>query len=252
MTLVSDAARLRRAWEDGRAARGVWSSLADPVAGEVVGASPFDYVCVDLQHGHAHEATLDTLLQAMRLAGRAPLVRVAWNETARIMRALDAGASGVVVPFVSTPQDAVRAAAACRFPPTGERSWGPAWSDARAVRKPAEQDDDVVCVVMVETPQAVEQAAAIAAVDGVDAVYVGPNDLALTCGHGRATYRDSAAVDALLRQVVEAGLSVGTPVGIHCSDVEMAAYWTAAGASMVTVAQDSTVLRDGLAEAFSG
>lgn len=247
-TIARSSARLRETWSAGRPAVGVWSLLADPVVAELLGACDADYVVVDLQHGAASWADLPTVCQAMRAGGRAPLVRVPWNEPVHVMRALDCGAAGVVVPLVDSAEDAVRAVQACSFPPAGSRSWGPMWGDVRldGALPPAEQDARVLCVVMVETRAGVDAVAEIAAVPGVDAVYVGPNDLALGCGLGRATYRDSADVDALLQRVVDACRSAGTVAGLHCSDAEMAAHWIGRGVRMVTTATDTTVLRRGV------
>jgi 4-hydroxy-2-oxoheptanedioate aldolase len=243
--------RLRRCWRADRPALGVWSSLADPAVAELLAATDVDYVCVDLQHGLAGASDLPGLGQAMRAAGRAPLVRVPWNEPVQLMRALDSGAAGVVVPMVDTAADAARAVDACRFPPAGSRSWGPMWGDARpdGALPPAEQDAAALCVVMVETRSGVDALAEIVAVPGVDAVYVGPNDLALGCGHGRATYRDSPEVDALIQHVVDTCRDAGMVAGLHCSDTEMAVHWAARGVRMLTVATDTTVLRDGVAAA---
>lgn len=247
-TVARSSGRLRETWAAGRPAVGVWSMLADPVVAELLGACDADYVVVDLQHGAASWADLPTLCQAMRAGGRAPLVRVPWNEPVHVMRALDCGAAGVVVPMVDTAEDARRAARACAFPPVGDRSWGWMWGDVRAdgALPPAEQDTGVLCVVMVETSAGMDAVAEIAAVPGVDAVYVGPNDLALGCGHGRATYRDSPAVEALLQRVADACRAAGTVAGLHCSDTGMAVHWAGRGFGMVTTATDTTVLRQGV------
>src|SRR4051812_40983039 len=131
------SARLRELWSRDLPAFGLWSSSRDTVVAELVAGAPHDYVCVDLQHGSATFGELPGMLQAMRAAGRAPMVRVPWNEPVGIMRALDTGAIGVIVPMVDNAEEAAAAAAACRFPPTGGRSWGPMWarSEERRVGK---------------------------------------------------------------------------------------------------------------------
>ena len=250
MTTLPDGAvrrsvdRLRDLWAQDRPAYGVWSMLADPAVGELVAATEFDYVCVDLQHGFATFSELPTLLQAMRAADRAPLVRVPWKDPASVMRAVDSGAAGVIVPMVDSAEDARLAASACRFPPTGSRSWGPMWGDTRGdgALPPEEQDEAVLCIVMVETRAGLDAIDDIVAVPGVDAVYIGPNDLALSCGHGRRTYRDSTEVDALLKGVVDACTTAGSIAGLHCSDVEMAMQWAGRGVRMLTTATDTTLL----------
>jgi len=239
------AARLRDRWAQDRPAFGIWSMLADPAVAELVAATEFDYVCVDLQHGLATFSELPSMLQAMRSAGRAPVVRVPWNEPAQITRAVDTGAAAVLVPMVNSAEDAALAASACRFPPAGTRSWGPMWGDARAdgALPPQQQDEVVLCMVMVETQAGVDAIDEIVAVPGVDGVYIGPNDLALGCGLGRSTYRDCEQVGALLQRVVDACRRSGVVAGLHCSDVEMALHWAGRGVGMLTVATDTTLLR---------
>ncbi|MCL3859754.1 aldolase/citrate lyase family protein [Actinotalea sp. K2] len=250
---AASAAHLRDLWARDLPAFGLWSVLADPAVAEVLAASPFDYVCLDLQHGVATFSELPDLLRSMRGAGLAPVVRVPWNEPAGVMRALDTGAAAVLVPMVNSADDARRAAAACRFPPVGERSWGPMWGDSRpdGALPPAQQDAAVLCLVMVETQAGVDALEEIVRVPGVDGVYIGPNDLALGCGHGRATYRDSAEVDALIEHVVTTCRAAGVVAGLHCSDPEMALHWAGRGVRLLTAAQDTTLLRVAAADAWA-
>lgn len=166
------------------------------------------------------------------------------------MRVLDAGASGVVVPMISTPEQALAAARACRFPPQGIRSWGPLWG-ARHVPSPAEQDETVLCIVMVETAEALSNLGGILETPGVDGVYIGPNDLALSCGYGRASYRTSPAVHDLLAGVVATCAANSVPVGLHCSDLDMAQHWRSRGVAWVTAATDIDLLAHSVADTVS-
>ncbi|WP_214407638.1 HpcH/HpaI aldolase family protein [Pseudonocardia lacus] len=251
--IARSKAHLVRLWEQDRAAFGVWSSTRDAAVAELMAASPFDYVCVDLQHGHATYADLPGMLQAMRAAGRAPLARVPWNDPASIMRALDVGTCGVIVPMVDSAVEAAAAAAACRYPPHGSRSWGPMWASVRddGAPGPREQDAAVLCLVMVETRAAVDALDEIVRVPGVDGVYIGPNDLALGCGFDRATYRDSPAVDALIEGIVTTCREAGVVVGLHCSDAEMAAHWAGRGVRLLTVGQDLALLHGAVARQWA-
>ena len=250
-TIASAAARLRSAMSAGRA-YGMWSSIPDTSVAELVAGLPYDYVVVDLQHGVATFTELPVIAQAMRAAGNAPLVRVPWKDPAQIMRALDSGACGVVVPMVSSADEAEAAVSACRFPPVGVRSWGPMWSTVRSdgALPPAEQDAGALCIVMIETAEAIADLDAILATEGLDGIYIGPNDLALACGFGRGTYRDDPEVAALIQQIVDACRAAGVPAGLHCSDPEMGRDWIARGASMVTIAQDTGLIADGAREAL--
>jgi len=246
------AGHLRALWSQDRPAYGLWSVLPDPSVAELLAATPFDYVCLDLQHGVATFSELPRMLQAMRAADRAPVVRVPWNEPAAIMRALDTGASAVLVPMVNSADDARRAAAACRFPPAGERSWGPMWSESRAdgALPPAAQDASAICLVMVETQGGVDALEEIVTVPGIDGVYIGPNDLALGCGYGRGTYRDSPDMEALIQRIITTCREAGLVAGLHCSDPEMAVHWAGQGARMLTAGQDTALIRAAAAQVW--
>lgn len=245
---------LRALWGADSPAYGVWSNTADPVVNELLGSIGFDYVCVDLQHGFATAVDLPGVLGGLRQGGAAPLVRVPWNEPAAIMRALDLGAAGVIVPMVNSAADAERAVAACRYAPLGERSWGPTWADTRpqAAWTPGGANEDVLCVVMVETRRALDSLDEILAVPGVDAVYIGPYDLALSCGFGQRTYREDPAVDALLASIVDACRQAGVVSGLHCTNSpEMAVEWAGRGVRMLTAVTDLTLLRSAALDALS-
>ncbi len=247
-----NAEALRGAWAKG-AAYGIWSSIPDLSVAELVAGLDYDYVCIDLQHGAATFSELPGMLQAMRAAGRAPVVRVPWNEPAPIMRALDTGAVGVVVPMVNSAAEAAAAVSACRFPSAGTRSWGPMWGYVRpdGALPPAVQDAQALCLVMIETAKGVEALEEIVSTPGLDGIYIGPNDLALACGFGRRTYRDDPELEALIQRIILACREAGIAAGLHCSDPEMARDWVARGATMVTVAQDTGLIADGGAAALS-
>jgi 4-hydroxy-2-oxoheptanedioate aldolase len=250
-TTARAAAHLRSAIASG-SAYGIWSTIPDMSVAELVGGLPYDYIVVDLQHGVATFTELPAIAQAMRAAGNAPLVRVPWKDPAQIMRAIDSGAYGVVVPMISSAEEARAAVSACRFPPVGVRSWGPMWGYVRSdgALPPAEQDAGVLCIVMIETAEAIEELDAILATDGLDGIYIGPNDLALACGFGRGTYRDDPEVEVLIQKIVDACRAAGVPVGLHCSDPEMGRDWIERGVSMVTIAQDTGLLAEGALEAL--
>jgi 4-hydroxy-2-oxoheptanedioate aldolase len=250
-TTARAAAHLRSAIANG-GAYGIWSTIPDMSVAELVAGLPYDYVVVDLQHGVTTFTDLPVLAQSMRSAGNAPLVRVPWKDPAMIMRAIDSGACGVVVPMIASADEARAAVSACRFPPVGVRSWGPMWGYSRSdgALPPAEQDAGVLCILMIETTDAIDQLESILATEGLDGIYIGPNDLALACGFGRGNYRDTPEVAALIQKIVDACRAAGVPAGLHCSDPEMGRDWIARGASMVTIAQDTGLLADAALEAL--
>jgi 4-hydroxy-2-oxoheptanedioate aldolase len=164
------------------------------------------------------------------------------------MKALDAGAQGVIVPMVNSKEEAERAAGACRYPPQGYRSWGP----TRAAMQvsgfgPESANRAVVCMVMIETVEGLAAVDEILAVPGVDGVYVGPNDLAVT--HGMTP--DATASDPehrrLIEKILQACVRRGLIAGIHCSGPDTAIRWREAGFRMLNVDNDSVFMRTGAA-----
>jgi len=244
---------LRELWGREEPAFGLWRMLSDPITAELCAATDFDYSVLDLQHGFGSFSDLPITLQAARAAGHQPLVRTPWRDEWMIMRAIDAGAAGVIVPMINSRHEAAEAVAACKFPPAGVRSWGPMWGDVRedAAPVPNMANERVACIIMIETQQAVEQLEEIVQVPGIDAIYIGPNDLALSCGFGRDTYVDNAEVDELIQGIVDTCVEAGVPAGVHCSSVEMALDWVERGALMLTAATDTTLIKDGAASVLA-
>jgi len=169
---------IRRAIADGRPAFGVSMLWSGSQEAEVVGSAGYDWAFLDAQHGGMTNDNLIAVVQGLALGGTESVIRVGANDERLIGRALDLGAIGVVVPMVSTAAQARAAAAATRYPPQGVRSFGP----LRAMRTPAEANAAVVCLVMIETAEGLENVDAIVSTPGVDGVYVGPVDLSISLG----------------------------------------------------------------------
>ena len=247
---AGDSPVLRDRWADGGPSLGAWCCLADAAVAEILARQGFDWVCVDVQHGLASEATLPGMLAAVSAAGVPGIVRVRWNTPSDIGWALDVGAQGVIVPMVDTAADAARAVAACRYPPAGTRSYGPvrpAFADARGDL--AEINRRVVCAVMIETAAAVAQVEEIAAVPGVDALFVGPSDLAVALGvePGAAARASQVFQDATAR-VVRACQDNGIVAGIYAGGPEVTKYWGARGFRMMTLHSDTGLLEESAAD----
>lgn len=202
--------RLRDAAAEARTAVGAWVLLPTVLGTETLGKAGLDYLLLDVQHSSIGWDDLLGLVQAAKVGGSDALVRVEWNDPARIMRALDLGATGVVVPMVSTPEQARQAALAVRYPPEGVRSFGP----LRPGTPPDRANAEALCLPMVETAEALDHLEAIISTDGVDGVFVGPVDLALSLGLP-ADYTSFApqvmdAVDEVVRLCREHGKLSGT------------------------------------------
>jgi 4-hydroxy-2-oxoheptanedioate aldolase len=175
--------KVREALAAGRPSYGSWVTLDSALGAEVMGKAGFDWLILDCQHGAVHVGNLLSLIQAVELGGTRAIVRVGWNDESQIMRALDLGAYGVIVPMVSTPEEARRAAAAVCYPPAGIRSFGKVRSYYTAV---GQDEPEPLCLVMIETAEAMQNLDEIAATPGVDGLFVGPMDLAISLGLGPA------------------------------------------------------------------
>jgi 4-hydroxy-2-oxoheptanedioate aldolase len=222
---------------------GVWSGLDDPVAAEIIGRSGFDFVVVDLQHGFASMASAPALMNALEHTPSIPVIRVPWNTPDLIMRALDLGAGAVFVPLVSTAAEARQAVDACRYAPAGNRSWGPLWTAARGrLVDVAEGDETATCVAMIETAEGYANIDEIVSVDGLHAIYVGPNDLALSLGFGRVRYPDSPELQAVIERIVDRAHAAGIAVGVDCNGIPEIAHWRDYGVDFVVSHTDTTLL----------
>jgi 4-hydroxy-2-oxoheptanedioate aldolase len=235
---------LRELWDGGGVTLGGWCVIPSAFSAELMGRSGFDWVCVDTQHGLIGYDQMALMLQALSITGTPAFVRVPWNTPGDIMKSLDAGAQGVIVPMVNSADDARRVVGACRYPPEGYRSWGPIRAalgvDGYA---PATANRRVVVAVMIETVEAVERADEIVSVPGVDAVYVGPNDLAVTHGMTPSADRFDESHARLVERVLEACQRHGVTAGIHCGSVETAVRWRELGFRMFNVTSDGVFLR---------
>src|SRR5215207_3634637 len=234
---------LREVWAEGRTAFGVWAAIPSSFSAELVAGAGVDYVCVDQQHGVVNYASMVPMLQAIGATGAAPITRVLSNDPFRIMKALDAGAWGVIVPLVNDAGEAARAVSACRYPPDGIRSYGPIRaSDIIRSKDPEDLAREVLCLVMVETREGLENVEEIAATPGIDGIYVGPADLALSLGIPPTTSVTEAAHIEAVRRIREACRKHGIAAEMHASSGMWAKQQAGAGFDMVTVAVDAALL----------
>lgn len=237
-------AALREVLESGRATVGGWCSIPSSFSAELMGRCGFDWVCVDTQHGLIGYDQMAVMVQTLAITRTPTFVRVPWNEPDHIMKALDAGAEGVIVPMVNSADDARAAVAAVKYPPAGQRSWGPirAALDVEGY-SPELANRRTVVATMIETPDGVRNREEILSVPGVDAAYIGPADLAL--GHGM---RPTLAVtedrhEKLIRSILDTCKSNDVIGGIHCDGVETIQRWRDLGFRMLTLASDAALLR---------
>lgn len=225
-----------------------WLSIPSSYSAEGMGHSGAHSVTVDLQHGMLGFSDALAMLQAISATPATPMVRVPSLDPAQIMKLLDAGAYGVICPMISTPEQAAELVAACRYPPTGKRSFGP--SRGLLYGGPdyiAKADETVMVIPMIETAQAVDQIADILDVDGIDMIYLGPNDLAFELDGHVGFPRPKS--EAALANVLDAANRHDIPAGIFCGSVEEARTRAAEGFRLVTPGNDFAHLTRSMREA---
>jgi 4-hydroxy-2-oxoheptanedioate aldolase len=232
---------------------GAWSTLGSTAAASIMAGIGADWLLLDAQHGlYDDRGVVDALavLAGPERAGRTSqvLVRVPANDDAWIGRALDAGASGVLVPMIEDEEQAARAARACRYPPRGARSRG-TWVDVWGTPTPSPlaADEAVMCAVMVETRGALDRVTAIASTPGVDMVFVGPIDLSLALGMEHADLLADDSPQGPLRRVVAACRDAGVRAGAFAGGLEAARLLAGHGFTWISVAVDTAVLTSGAA-----
>jgi len=222
---------------------GYWSVLDSPISTERLALTGYDYIALDGQHGlMGYSGILHNLMAIDAAHGPAGIVRVEANNAAVIGQALDAGARGVIVPLVNTAEEAAAAVAAARYK-GGGRSYGPMRSGLRVGPTPAEADAAILVLVMIETAEGLANVEQIAAVEGVDGVYIGPSDLALALGARVPNDPEIADVfDAALDRVLAAARANAKIAAIHTPAGEVAKQRIAQGFTFITIASDLTHL----------
>lgn len=219
--------------------------MADSMlSAEVAARAGFDFLCLDRQHGLIDDATLWSQIAAIGRIGRAdPWVRIPWNTPADAMRALDGGAAGIIAPMIGSAAEAEALVRACRYPPGGERSWGPVragMDDAVGYTKAA--NENLFVAAMIETSDGYRNLDSIAQVQGLDALFVGPNDLSLAI----ATWQPGMPTDVdfieTLKRIAATARAAGKFAGIHCADAAMARACRDWGYQFTTIAADIAFL----------
>jgi 4-hydroxy-2-oxoheptanedioate aldolase len=238
--------QLKQLWSGGKPTINGWCSIGNSFTAEIMAAQGFDSITVDVQHGALDYSNVVPMFQAMRASGVTLLARAPWLDPAIIMKLLDAGAYGIICPMVNTPEDAARFVSYLRYPPLGERSFGPTRA-AYAVGPDyaAEANGEILGFAMIETALAMENLDAIAATPGLDGLYVGPADLTFSLSKGRLLPgfdREEPEMVAALQRIVAACKTNGLRAALHCGTPEYAARAIGWGFDMTTVGGDSRFL----------
>ena len=236
--------KLRQMRRDEQTIVNAWLSIPSAYASEVACHTGVDAATVDCQHGMVGFADAIAMFQAIATTDAVPMVRPSANDPPQIMRLLDAEAYGVICPMISTAAQAAQLVSACRYPPAGTRSFGPARGTLYGGSDYFDRaNGEILVLAMIETREALANLDAILATPGLDGVYVGPNDLAIELGHvPRSEHDHPDVIDAVerIRAAVEAR---GLLAGIFCSDGKAAQMRVRQGFHLVTPGNDAAVFR---------
>ena len=227
---------------------GTFLNLGSPLTAEMAGTAGFDWVLLDHEHGPGSDTTMLHQLMAVAATPAAGIVRIAWNDVARFKRTLDAGAEGVMVPWVQTAEEAKAAVAAMRYPPRGIRgvaklnracAFGADFEDYFA-----HAHERLAMFAQIETPESVKNAAAIAAVDGVDILFIGPMDL--TTGYGITGQFDHPTYLEAVKKICAAARGAGKATGILLHDPKYLPFVRECGITVAALGSDGGSANAGL------
>jgi len=236
----------KRALQEGKQQIGLWSSLSSNYTVEVIAGAGFDWILLDTEHSPNDLESVLSQLQAAAGYPTTPVVRVPWNDMVMIKRYLDIGAQSLLIPYVSTAEDAERAVSYTRYPPQGQRGVAGSTRATRfgRVKDYARQAQQELCVlVQVETQDAVANIEAICAVDGIDGVFIGPADLHASLGLTGETANPE--VKPLIDEAIKLIRGCGKAAGILTPSESDARHWLDCGALFVAVGADVGILARG-------
>ncbi len=238
--------RLRTLWKEDKAVVNGWLAIPNSFSAETMAHQGWDSLTIDLQHGVVDYADMLRMLQAISTTATVPIVRVPWLEPGILMKALDAGAYGVICPMVNTREDAQKLVAYTHYAPRGTRSFGPVRATLYGGPDyPTHANDTIVSFAMIETRQALDNLDSILSVEGLDAIYIGPSDLSLSLGC-RPVFDDvDPLVDQAITHVVERATAHGVKAGVHNGRPDVAKARIAKGFRFVTVSSDARMIAAG-------
>jgi 4-hydroxy-2-oxoheptanedioate aldolase len=242
---------VKQLWRDDQPAFGAWLSSCSTFAAEQMASAGFDWLVVDGEHSPVDLQTMVQMFQAISTSDTIPMARVHWNDPVQIKRILDGGAYGVVIPWVNTRAEAEQAVAACRYPPEGQRGFGP-WRGALYGGSDYVQhaNEEIACIVQIETVGAVERIDQILSVPGIDATMIGPADLAMDMGIPVLPDNPHEDHRALCNAVLEACQKHGVAPGIFTSGPAEGKRRAEEGWRYLAIGSDSQYMMQGAASAL--
>lgn len=229
---------------------GCWLTIGSPVVAAIMARSGFDWLVIDTEHGAVSYDSMLVCVHEILATETTPIVRVAWNDAVLIKRALDTGAMGILVPMVMNADEAKKAVDYAKFPPKGSRSVGGFVAQVlHGEDYPVAANDQVMVIVQIEHLNAVERAKEICAVEGVDVVFIGPNDLAASMGLAGTPFRENPQWQAAIQTVLDAANEMNVATGIMCGTVEEARERLKQGFRFVAISSDARFLHLSLRQA---
>ena len=235
--------RVRQIWAAGNAVVNGWCAIPSGFGAEVMAHLGWDSLTIDTQHGVIDYAAMVSMLQGISTTAVTPMVRVSWNEPAAIMKALDAGAYGIICPMVNSRAECERFVGACRYAPRGYRSSGPI--RAMLYGGPdyqAKADDTVLAFGMIETREALGNLDEILSTPELDAAYIGPSDLSISLGLPPGLDRTEDAAMAAIRAILDGCRRHRIKAAIHTGSTAYAKRMIAMGFDLVTVLSDARLI----------
>ena len=246
------AIRVRDNWQAGKPVVNSWCGIPSSFAAEVMANMGWDSLVIDMQHGMIDYQMMVTMLQGISTTAVTPLVRVPWNDPAHIMKALDAGAMGVICPMINNRAEAEKFVGAMRYAPLGYRSSGPIRASVYAgADYHAKANDVVVAFGMIETAEAMDNLDDILSVKGLDAIYIGPSDLSISYGHPPGGDKPDDWMMTALKKVIDGCKRHGVKPGIHCGAPAYAKKMIEMGFVFVTVGGDNRFMTMGGQQAIA-
>ena len=235
--------KVKTIWKQGGAVINGWLGIPSSVAAENMAHAGWDSLTCDLQHGLVDYQAAIPMLQAISTTGTTPMARVPWNEPGIIMKMLDAGCYGIICPMINTRAECEALIGAIRYAPKGYRSFGPTRAMWYAGGDYATQaNDNLLAIAMIETRKAMENLDEIMSTPGLDGIYVGPSDLALSMGGVPKLDQTDPPVVAAIQKIVATAKKHGVHAGIHCGSTDYAKQAIAWGFQLVTIAADNALL----------
>jgi 4-hydroxy-2-oxoheptanedioate aldolase len=245
--------KLKQLWQDGKPALNGWLHIPSGFCAELMAKAGWDSITVDLQHGVQDYMSMVHCFQAMQAHPIVPIARVPWYEPGIIGKVLDAGAYGVICPMVNTAEQARAFVAACKYPPAGARSNGPVRAGiyGASTGYQATANDEVLCIPMIETVEALSNLEAILDVPGIDAVYIGPTDLSFSLGLPPKMDQEDSRVLKIFERIVSEATKRNIAPCVHTMDPRYAKRMIAMGFRLTTVGWDALYITLGARAAIA-